>query len=228
MSLGPILLRQRFKNPVYYPHFVALVRLLQLCLQLEISTEDIDAIEAEMASWVQEFEKLYYQYKLDRLPEVVPFNNNRATIMEDAKWDAADGHPNTKPPPRRRCESASACTASASPSRTAAELAQDSTQHVRDSAGIGRGARCSRVCHALHPARERINALRYGGALSPLKIIMTVTISNALTSVLNKVPDLDKSNRAKWSKGMNMFLLGVGAEFVTSGTVPDASDDAGS
>ncbi|KAJ7791874.1 hypothetical protein B0H14DRAFT_2624587 [Mycena olivaceomarginata] len=26
------------------------------------------------------------------IPEVVPFNSNRATIMEDAKWDAADGN----------------------------------------------------------------------------------------------------------------------------------------
>ncbi|KAJ6470693.1 hypothetical protein DFH09DRAFT_482565 [Mycena vulgaris] len=68
MSLGPILLRQRFKHPVYYTHFVALVRLLYLCLQFEISTTDIDTIETGMAEWVQEFEKLYYQYKLDRLP----------------------------------------------------------------------------------------------------------------------------------------------------------------
>ncbi|KAF7372213.1 Transposase family Tnp2 protein [Mycena venus] len=29
---------------------------------------DIDTIERGMASWVQEFERLYYQYKLDRLP----------------------------------------------------------------------------------------------------------------------------------------------------------------
>ncbi|KAJ7937868.1 hypothetical protein B0H13DRAFT_2302339 [Mycena leptocephala] len=68
MSPGPILLRQRFQNPVYYTHFVALVHLLHLCLQFEIYTDDIDTIEAGMASWVQEFEKLYYQYNLDRLP----------------------------------------------------------------------------------------------------------------------------------------------------------------
>ncbi|KAF8146842.1 hypothetical protein K438DRAFT_1910612 [Mycena galopus ATCC 62051] len=68
MSLGSILLRQRFKSAVYYTHFVSLVGLLHLCLQFEISMEDIDKIETGMAAWVQEFEKLYYQYKLDCLP----------------------------------------------------------------------------------------------------------------------------------------------------------------
>jgi hypothetical protein len=57
MSLGPILLRQRFKKAVYYTHFVSLVSLLHLCLQFEVSTEDIDKIETGMAAWVQEFEK---------------------------------------------------------------------------------------------------------------------------------------------------------------------------
>jgi hypothetical protein len=57
MSLGPILLRKRFKNPVYYRHFVALVKLLHLCLQLEISSQDIDTIEKGMAEWVEEFER---------------------------------------------------------------------------------------------------------------------------------------------------------------------------
>ncbi|KAJ7168417.1 hypothetical protein C8R43DRAFT_1085761 [Mycena crocata] len=68
MSLGPILLRRRFKNPIYYTHFVSLVQLLYLCLQFEISTEDINTIETGMATWVQEFERLYYQYDLNRLP----------------------------------------------------------------------------------------------------------------------------------------------------------------
>ncbi|KAJ7100775.1 hypothetical protein B0H15DRAFT_919926 [Mycena belliarum] len=68
MSLGPVLLRRRFKNPVYYTHFVSLVRLLHLCLQFEISSADIDTIETGMATWVEEFERLYYQYNLERLP----------------------------------------------------------------------------------------------------------------------------------------------------------------
>jgi hypothetical protein len=57
MSIAPGLLRRQFQNPVYYTHFVELVRLLNLCLQLEISTEDVNAIERGMARWVQEFER---------------------------------------------------------------------------------------------------------------------------------------------------------------------------
>lgn len=53
---------------------------------------------------------------------------------------------------------------------------------------------------------------------------MAVTIPNGLTAVLNKIPDLDKTNWAKWSKGMTMFFLGVGAEFIATGTAPDAGE----
>jgi hypothetical protein len=67
MSLGPILLRQRFKSPVYYTHFVSLVRLLYLCLQFKISTADIDTIETGMAEWVQEFERYVFVKLIERL-----------------------------------------------------------------------------------------------------------------------------------------------------------------
>lgn len=65
--LGPVLLRGRFRRPVYYDHFVQLVELINACMQLELSDEEIDKIEAGMAAWVQRYEKLYYQYKKDRL-----------------------------------------------------------------------------------------------------------------------------------------------------------------
>ncbi|KAJ7728044.1 hypothetical protein B0H16DRAFT_1734811 [Mycena metata] len=68
ISLAPVLLRQPFHDPIYYVHFVALVRLLNLCLQFEIPTQDINTIETRMASWVKEFERPYYQYDLARLP----------------------------------------------------------------------------------------------------------------------------------------------------------------
>ncbi|KAJ7218476.1 hypothetical protein GGX14DRAFT_533319 [Mycena pura] len=51
-----------------YTHFVALVQLLHLCLQFEISAADINTIETGMAAWVKEFERLYYQYERNRLP----------------------------------------------------------------------------------------------------------------------------------------------------------------
>jgi hypothetical protein len=59
MSLGPILIpaptsiqKPGLLHPVRF-----LVRLLHLCVQFEISRDDIDTIEAGMASRVQEFEK---------------------------------------------------------------------------------------------------------------------------------------------------------------------------
>jgi hypothetical protein len=55
--LGPVLLRQRFSQPVYYRHFVSLVTLINLCLQLEIPADDIDQIEKGFADWVLEYER---------------------------------------------------------------------------------------------------------------------------------------------------------------------------
>lgn len=57
MSLGPVLLRSRFRDVAYYTHFIELVALLKLCLQFQISSEDIDTIETGMAKWVEGFEE---------------------------------------------------------------------------------------------------------------------------------------------------------------------------
>ena len=57
MSLGPVLLRQRFRDVAYYTHFIELVSLLKLCLQFQISADDINTIETGMAKWVEDFEK---------------------------------------------------------------------------------------------------------------------------------------------------------------------------
>jgi hypothetical protein len=55
--LGPVLLRQRFTRPVYYQHFVLLVKLINLCLKLEISASELDEIEKGFAEWVLEYEQ---------------------------------------------------------------------------------------------------------------------------------------------------------------------------
>jgi Transposase family tnp2 len=55
--LGPVLLRQRFAQPTYYQHFVHLVKLINLCLKLEITITEIDEIEKGFAEWVQEYER---------------------------------------------------------------------------------------------------------------------------------------------------------------------------
>jgi hypothetical protein len=57
LYIGPILLRNRFQNAKYYKHFVKLVTLLNLCLQFEISSEEIEKIRDGFIKWVREYEK---------------------------------------------------------------------------------------------------------------------------------------------------------------------------
>ncbi|KAH7338735.1 hypothetical protein B0J17DRAFT_571663, partial [Rhizoctonia solani] len=52
----------------YYTHFVKLIRILHLCLQFNISADEIEEIQLGLAEWVQAYEKLYYQCNLARLP----------------------------------------------------------------------------------------------------------------------------------------------------------------
>ncbi|KAJ7234807.1 hypothetical protein C8J57DRAFT_1574508 [Mycena rebaudengoi] len=67
LYLGPVLLHRKFERPVYYDHYVELVKLVHLCLQFEISQDDIASIREGFQKWVVEYEKLYYQYTPDRL-----------------------------------------------------------------------------------------------------------------------------------------------------------------
>lgn len=63
LYLAPILLHNRFSNPAYYTHFVELVRLLQLCMQFEISREAIEDIRQGFADWVVRYEEyVYWRY----------------------------------------------------------------------------------------------------------------------------------------------------------------------
>jgi hypothetical protein len=57
LFLGPILLRKRFRKRKYYDHFVDLVKLIHICLQFEISDEEIDFIRAGFIKWVEEYEE---------------------------------------------------------------------------------------------------------------------------------------------------------------------------
>lgn len=56
LYLGPVLLARRFKREQYYQHFVDLVKLLNLCLQFEISRDEIEIIRSGFAQWVQKYE----------------------------------------------------------------------------------------------------------------------------------------------------------------------------
>lgn len=55
--LGPILLKRRFTKEIYYQHFTDLVKLINMCLQMRLSTTDIDKIESGFAQWVLQFER---------------------------------------------------------------------------------------------------------------------------------------------------------------------------
>ncbi|KAG9092634.1 hypothetical protein FS749_015554 [Ceratobasidium sp. UAMH 11750] len=65
--LAPALLRGQFKRSVYYHHFIELVRLMNVCLDLEIQRGDIDKVREGFARWVQGYERLYYQTRPNRL-----------------------------------------------------------------------------------------------------------------------------------------------------------------
>ncbi|KAG9084992.1 hypothetical protein FRC06_003777 [Ceratobasidium sp. 370] len=63
--LGPAVLRNRFRRPVFYQHFVRLVQLINLCLALEIDEDDIDRIREGFVKWVLDYEHLYYMHERD-------------------------------------------------------------------------------------------------------------------------------------------------------------------
>jgi hypothetical protein len=56
LYLGPVLLRRQFADEKYYHHFIDLVKLLNLCLQFEISMEEIKLIRDGMVKWVNQYE----------------------------------------------------------------------------------------------------------------------------------------------------------------------------
>ncbi|KAF7341602.1 hypothetical protein MSAN_02057500 [Mycena sanguinolenta] len=67
LYLGPVLLRRRFKHLKYYRHFIQLVRLLNLCMQFEISADEIETIRTGFIAWVETYESLYFQNDVDRM-----------------------------------------------------------------------------------------------------------------------------------------------------------------
>ena len=56
MFIAPTVLRGRFPEDRYYKHFCALVRILNLCLQFEISENDVNEIESGIRKWVIDYE----------------------------------------------------------------------------------------------------------------------------------------------------------------------------
>jgi len=57
LYLAPVLLRNRFKKPEYFAHFIKLVYLLRICLQFEISAAEIGELQVGFKEWVEEYER---------------------------------------------------------------------------------------------------------------------------------------------------------------------------
>jgi hypothetical protein len=56
LDIGPVLLRRHFQHQKYFTHFVRLVRLLNVCLQFEITDEETDGLRQGFAQWVMDYE----------------------------------------------------------------------------------------------------------------------------------------------------------------------------
>lgn len=66
LFIAPTVLRGRFPEDCYYKHFCSLVRILNLCLQFEISEEDINEIELGIRKWVVEYERCVCPFRFRR------------------------------------------------------------------------------------------------------------------------------------------------------------------
>ncbi|KAH8799215.1 hypothetical protein DL96DRAFT_1780813, partial [Flagelloscypha sp. PMI_526] len=56
--LGPVLLR-RHLQPHYFKHFIAFVKLVTVCLQFEMTNEEIENIRIGFIQWVRQYEEYY-------------------------------------------------------------------------------------------------------------------------------------------------------------------------
>jgi len=57
MFFTPTLLCHRFQKPWFYKHFLHLVHLLKLCMEFELTQEQIDELEEGFKSWVKDYEQ---------------------------------------------------------------------------------------------------------------------------------------------------------------------------
>jgi hypothetical protein len=67
LYIAPTLLRGRFISERYYKHFVELVRLLTLCLEFEITQDQLDDLEKGFQRWVKEYERYILLSSSDRM-----------------------------------------------------------------------------------------------------------------------------------------------------------------
>ena len=66
LFIAPTVLRGRFPDDSCHKHFCSLVRVLNLCLQFEISEEDIDEIESGIRQWVLDYERCVHDFRFGK------------------------------------------------------------------------------------------------------------------------------------------------------------------
>jgi hypothetical protein len=69
LHLAPSLLNCRFNDARFHRHFVELVQLLNICLQFEISDEEIETIRSGMIQWVVDYERSVFLHS-NMLPQL--------------------------------------------------------------------------------------------------------------------------------------------------------------
>jgi hypothetical protein len=57
LYLGPVLLSRRFRNQVYFNHFIELAKLIHTCLQFEITMDEVSTLRVGFEMWVEKYEE---------------------------------------------------------------------------------------------------------------------------------------------------------------------------
>ena len=57
LYLGPVLLNRKFRRQVYYDHFIELVKLVNICLQFEITPLEISRLREGFKQWVSKYKE---------------------------------------------------------------------------------------------------------------------------------------------------------------------------
>ncbi|QRW02701.1 Transposase family tnp2 [Ceratobasidium sp. AG-Ba] len=67
LYLGPILLKDCLPR-IYYEHYLLIREVVNRILQFDMRRDSLDELDRMIRQWVDEYERLYYQYQPERLP----------------------------------------------------------------------------------------------------------------------------------------------------------------